>query len=103
MSLFHQFQVASRILGNIRGVAADLISVARDSVLAFNALHRKTKEIRVGDMVVVRMGDSKRRTDDFIGMSGVVVYKNTNPVWSRFNVLIDTRRVSFAVDEIEKC
>lgn len=84
-------------------VIADFISVARDSILAFNNLHRKTRSIQVGDMVIIRMGDVKRGTQELVGRSGMVIYKSNNPVFCRYNVLIDSRRISLDIQEIEKC
>ncbi len=102
--VFHpRLLLAARILGDFKGITADFISVAGETTRAFSALHRKTKSIEVGDMVVIRMGDSRRGTEAFTGRSGMVVYKNTNPVWSKYSVLIDQQRISFAIDEIEKC
>ena len=95
--------MVARVAGTIRHAATDLWEIARDTLDAFNKLHRKSSSINVGDMVVVRMGDASHRTDAYVGRSGVVVYKNTNPVWARYSVLIDTQRISLGVQEIERC
>jgi len=91
------------VLGGIREASIDFIRITRDMILAFNALHRKSQSINVGDMVVIRMGDTRHGTDSFVGRSGMVVYKNANPVWSKYSILIDTHRISFMVGDIEKC
>ena len=95
-------KVTARALINIRGVLGDLLELTVESIHAVTTLRRKNRSINIGDMVIVRMDTSQRFASQVVGKTGIVVFRDSNPLWSRYSILISGERFCLSIDEIEK-
>ena len=95
-------KASARTLAKVGGILGDFVELAVESLRAIALLRRKNRSINVGDMVIVRMDSSRRFASHTIGRTGIVVFRDSNPLWSKYCILISGERHCLSIDEIEK-
>jgi len=97
-----RLKAATRTFVKVGEIFVDFVELAVESLRTVSSLRRKNRSINVGDMVVVRMDSSRRFASRTVGRTGIVVFRDSNPLWSKYCILISGERHCLSIDEIEK-